>query len=124
MLEKDFQQWIVDTATHHGWRCWHVPTPMKPIGSNKFVPDPRGRGLPDLFMMHSDPPRLILAEVKGPDGVLSDAQKEFLHMAREIANFTRDGNERLQGAIIGVYVWQPGGEAFIEDILRGKVLAA
>lgn len=132
MLEKDFQRWIVDCAERFNWRVWHAAAPMRPIGGNKFVPDPRGRGLCDLIMLHDDPPRLILAEVKNEAGVLSDDQREFLRLARNVASEVRlhatvfgdsvVSPPRLIGSPIGVYVWRPGVEDLITEILRGKVL--
>lgn len=129
MKEKDFQGWVVDVAQRFGWRVWHVPTPMRPIGQNKFVPDPRGRGLADLIMLHDDPPRLIFAELKGDGGVLSEEQREFLRLARQVATGTvtfdgyRDGIPDMQRPV-GVYIWRPGNEELIEATLRGKVLSA
>lgn len=88
--ESEFQGWIIDTAKAHGWRVWHVPTPMRPIGNSKFVPDPRGRGLPDLIMLHEDPPRLMFIEAKAQDGRVSVEQAEFLRIARAIQETLRD----------------------------------
>lgn len=122
MKEKDFQKWVVDTAQSFGWRVWHTPTPMKPVGGNKFVPDRRGRGLPDLVMMHDDPPRLIFAELKKIGGDVSDAQVEFLKLARAVAEAT--GIVVGSGRTVGVYMWRPGAEEIIESILRSKVMVA
>lgn len=119
--ESDFQGWIVDTAKRFGWRVWHAPTPMRPVGGGKFVPDKRGAGLPDLFMLHDDPPRMILAEVKGPGGVLSDAQREFLSLARAVARVVREGQT---GAVVGAYVWRPEHRELIEATLRSKVIVS
>jgi hypothetical protein len=131
MKESAFQGWVVDTAQRLGWKVWHVPTPMRPIGGNKFVPDQRGRGLPDLVMLHADPPRLILAELKNEEGVLSDEQREFLRLARGVADDARhhaliagDVVGKLGCAPVGVYTWRPGAEEIIEAILRGKVMVA
>lgn len=121
MNEKHFQKWVVDTAKGYGWRCWHTPTPMRPISGGKFVPDSRGRGLPDLLMIHDDPPRLIFAELKG-DGrhPLSPDQLVFLRLAKGVAQACED----VDGyRLIGVYSWRPGSEDLVEAILRGKVLS-
>lgn len=129
MKEKSFQKWVVDTATAFGWRCWHVPTPMKPVGGNRFVPDSRGRGLSDLILLHADPPRLIFAELKGDDGVLSVEQQEFLRLARRVARQSVEEIDADDGCydsperVVGVYVWKPGNEDLIEAILRGKVIS-
>lgn len=124
MKEREFQGWIVDVAEAHGWHVWHAPTPMRPIGGNKFVPDPRGRGLPDLFLLHDDPPRLILAEVKNEDGVMGDAQIEFLKLARAVAVEARRQCYDLPVTdrgepTVGVFVWRPAHRDLIEAILKG-----
>lgn len=97
--EREFQGWIIETAQRFGWRVWHVPTPMRPVGGGKFVPDPRGAGLPDLILFHSDPPRLIFAEVKVNEP-LSDVQREFLRFARAVAAVTVEGALR---AVVETY---------------------
>jgi hypothetical protein len=137
LMEKDFQGWVLDVAVRFGWRSWHVPTPMRPVGGGRFVPDARGAGLPDLVLLHSDPARLIFAELKDHEGKLSDEQAEFLRLARGL----RDAFEQHVAAVreviegelgsvlpgfwsnpLGVYVWRPGQEQIIEAILRGRVM--
>lgn len=131
MKEKDFQGWVLDVAARFGWYAWHVPTPMRPIGQNKFVPDSRGRGLPDLILLHDDPPRLIFAELKGDDGVLSEDQREFLRLARAVARSATAlsvisppdpglGLDLARHSPVGVFVWRPGNEELIEATLRGR----
>lgn len=124
MKESEFQGWVVETAERFGWKVWHAATPMRPIGGNRFVPDPRGRGLPDLFMLHDDPPRLILAEIKNEDGTVSIEQREFLRLARKVAENT----EGFKGIVDGiamqyrplkVFVWRPAHRDLIEAVLRG-----
>lgn len=114
MLEKTLQAWVVSRAEAAGFRVWHVPTPMKPIGRNTFVPDSRGRGLPDLLMLHTEQPRLIFAELKSDDGVTSDEQDEFLALARRLSEATRgeDGHR-----VVETYLWRPQGQELIERIL-------
>lgn len=126
-LEREFQKWILDVAARYGWRVWHMPTPMRPIGGNKFVPDPRGRGFPDLVMMHERDGRLIFAEVKDESGVLSEAQEEFLRIARGIAEAIKRGIDFHNPygpedgpAPVGVYVWRPANRDLIEATLRGS----
>lgn len=36
--ESAFQSWVIETAELHGWKVWHVGTPMKPTGRQKWVP--------------------------------------------------------------------------------------
>ena len=133
MKESAFQGWVVEVAQRFGWRIWHVPMPVRPIPGGKFVPDRRGRGLPDLIMLHDDPPRLVFAELKG-DGKhpLSDDQREFLRLAKNIVrvwDIHRANAENAAGVVlpddrlVGVYSWRPGQEAIVEAVLRSKVLA-
>lgn len=120
--EAQFQKWVMDTAKGFGWKVWHAPTPMKPIGRNQFVPDARGRGLPDLFMLHDDPPRFILAELKGEDGVVSVEQGEFLRLARGVADALRAEREDVVydgPPPLRVFVWRPVHRELIEATLRG-----
>lgn len=126
MLEKDFQKWIIDVAETHHWKIWHVPTPMRPIGNKRFVPDSRGRGLPDLLLIHDDPPRMILAEIKKHDGVISDEQAECLRLARAVAQEIRERiatNDQSflinNPAPLQVHLWRPENSEMIEAILRG-----
>jgi len=125
--ERDFQAWVIEVAERMGWHVWHVGMPARQIGKGKLVPEPRGRGLPDLIMLHDDPPRLIFAEVKNETGKLSDEQKEFLRLARAVADEARQHESttwQIPAACpVGVYSWYPGSEPLIEATLRGKVLA-
>lgn len=116
MLERELEAWIIECGTRFGWRTWHVPMPMRPIGGKKFVPEKRAKGLPDLFMLHEDPARLIIAEVK-IDTPLSDEQREFLRLCEGVAQ-----DMPVETRTVGVYVFRPGMQQAIEDMLRSKVL--
>lgn len=118
MKEREFQAWIMKTAKALGWRVWHTPAPMRPLPGGKFVPDKRGAGLPDLIMIHADPPRLIFAEVK-VDAPLSDKQIEFLTLARDVADLIRADYDTPHTRVVSVYTWRHGNEEMIEAILRG-----
>lgn len=146
MNENEFLGWILDVAARGGWRAWHVPMPVRPIPGGKFVAERRAKGLPDLLLLHDDPPRLIFAEVKGPDGKLSDEQREFLQLAsgvsqtirslfrllNEMANAAAEVIKVAEGTEIAVavpsermmpvavYSWRPGNEALIETVLVGR----
>jgi len=115
--EREFQSWVIQTAEALKWRVWHVPAPMRPIPGGKMVPEKRARGLPDLIMLHDDPPRLIFAELKGGGRhPLSEDQKEFLRLASDIAKETTAWPHPY--GLVGVYSWRPGAEDVIEAILR------
>lgn len=123
MKEKEYQAWIVKLFKKNGWTVKHVPTPMRPVGDGKFVPDGRGRGLLDLLLVHPDPPRLAFAEVKKHGGELSDAQKEMIALLRGVVDTVREAMRPVP-CPLGVYVFQPGTEALVEAIATGKVMVA
>jgi hypothetical protein len=120
--ERDFLNWIIAAAEATNWKVWHVPAPMvaSQKGKGMFVGSPRAAGLPDLFLLHDDPPRLIIAEVKGTGGKLSDRQREFLRMARAVTDVMQHGV--AVGHVVGVYAWLPEHQNTIESILKSKVL--
>ena len=113
MKEADFSRWVTACAEMCGWRCLHVPAPMRHSRTTGWVGAREAAGLPDLLLIHHDPPRIVFAELKSSNGRLSDQQRDVLRALRDAA----DGDER-----VGVYVWQPGLEQAIEDLLRSKVL--
>lgn len=131
MTEAQFQAWVVDVATIYGWKCWHVPAPMV-NRKGTWVGAKQGAGLPDLILIHDDPPRLIFAEVKKQGGKLSERQQEFLKAARGVARAAVDGDELdyvngdpdvLAGpSLIGVYVLWPGMEEAIVAMLKTREL--
>lgn len=91
--------------------------------ARRFVGAKRAAGLPDLFMLHDDPPRMIIAEVKGTGGELSDKQREFLQAARLVADAMADDQEQSYPVrVVGVYAWTPADQPIIEQMLRSKVL--
>ena len=98
---------------------------MRAGRAGQFVGAREAAGLPDLIMLHDDPPRLIFAEVKGEKGKLSDAQQEFLRMARDVAETSAffDGEVSSGVRAVGVFVWRAGDETTIEAILRSKNVA-
>jgi len=117
--ERDLLNWIIATAEATGWQVFHVPAPMTAARGGGFVGSKRAAGLPDLFLLHDDPPRMIIAEVKGPNGKLSARQRQFLQLAREVAEYT--AHIQLDYPI-GVYAWTPADEPIIERILRSKTV--
>ena len=123
MRERDFQAWVLDVARMHGWQCWHVPAPMRKVRSGEWVGAKEAAGLPDLVMIHDDPPRLVFAEVKGTGGKLTPEQQGFLQLIREVSNQADDAQTGHHRVLAG-YVFQPGTEPMIEAILKTRVLPA
>jgi hypothetical protein len=117
--ERDFLNWVTEVAKRTGWEVWHVPAPMRAGRKGDWVPAREAAGLPDLIMIHEDPPSLIFAELKGETGKLSDPQRHFLQMARSVSEYVAERPHRR----MNVYVWKPGLEEFIETILKTRVLA-
>jgi VRR-NUC domain len=128
--EKDFLNWVIQTAETFNWLVKHVPAPMVAAGDT-WRPYKKAAGLPDLFLLHDDPPRMVIAEVKGTNGKLSDAQRQFLRMARDVAEYVGRtswtaqelAEADLSERTLGVYVFQPGMEEAITQILRTRVLS-
>lgn len=119
MKERDLLRDVIDTARMFGWRAFHVPMPVRPIGGGKTVPESRARGLPDLILLHDDPPRLIFAELKGDSGhPLSDEQAEFLRLVNEVGDATVGAVRSVRG-----YVWTSLDVQAYTEILRSRVLS-
>jgi hypothetical protein len=130
MREADFQAQVIAIAERFGWQVWHVPAPMRWDVTNKaWVPARGGAGLPDLIMLHDDPPRLVFMELKGDDGKLTDRQREFLIAARNVAEQSfAPGELGIAGPpvvprTIGVFACWPHDIDAITQILRSRVVA-
>lgn len=138
MNENQFLNWIVALAETFGWSAWHVPAPMRAVGGDRFVPEPRAKGLPDLILMRPEPARIIFAEVKSATGETTAEQDTFLRLARAVTNALDTNLHALREVLraagadtslaevrppIGVYLWRPGMEDLIETTLRSKVLS-
>lgn len=131
MKEREWQAWVTRQFEDRGWRVFHVPTPMRPTKGGRFVPDPRGRGLPDLLCLHEDPPRAVWIENKTNDGELSTDQIEVLRLLRavalratepQLAAALRNEPGRAipyEPAVLGVYVFKPGMEHLVEAVASG-----
>jgi hypothetical protein len=126
--ESDFQARIIAIAERFGWQVWHVPAPMVWDAKSKaFRPAKGGAGLPDLIMLHDDPPRLVFMEVKAKGGKLSDRQRDFLQAAKLVAEAeptARPGWVGFEGVgdmlerTIGVFAVWPEDEEQVEQMLR------
>jgi hypothetical protein len=126
--ESEFQTQVIAMAERFGWQVWHVPAPMVwRAKDQKFVPSPQGAGLPDLILLHDDPPRLVFMELKADGGKLSERQREFLLAAREVAEWSIEHEPHTSGTsgatTIGVFACWPDQIDHIEQMLRSRVVA-
>jgi len=119
--ERLFLNWVIDVAKTTGWHVWHVPAPMVASRKGGFVPSSQGAGLPDLIMMHEDPPRLVFAEVKGSGGSPTVQQLKFLRMAKTVGQVA--SARAYVDPTMAAYLWSPGDETQIEMLLKSRVLS-
>jgi len=90
--EKDFQSWVIEQAESNGWDWYHT-----------FNSKRSKSGYPDLMMWRE---RVLFAEVKSEDGVVSATQ----------ANVIDD----LRAAGAEVYVWRPSDMLEVVRVLAGR----
>ncbi len=95
LTEVDLQRAVVTMARTLGWSAYHTTFAL---GS--------GRGFPDLLLIK--PPRLIVAELKGPRGKLRPGQQEWLDL------FAACG---VEAYLWTVEAWTSGA---VEHVLRGE----
>lgn len=75
MNEKQIQQGLIDTAGMTGWLSYHT------FDSRRSAP-----GFPDLVLVHAKRGELAFVECKGPRGILSPEQQEWLAALESIAD--------------------------------------
>lgn len=113
MLEKDFQNNVVELAGITGWRVHHARTTQHRDGGWQ-TPIQGDVGFPDLVLARRG--RIVIAELKSETGTLSDEQTLWLS---ELAGDWPRGRFAHVGGNADVYLWRPG------DIDRiGKILSA
>jgi len=96
ILEKDFQDTVVEYAHLCGWMTYHTHDSRR-----------SDAGFPDLTMVRGT--RLIFAELKSQKGTIRPAQEAWL--------------QRLQGVpAVEVYLWRPTDWDDIEKILLGGMV--
>jgi VRR-NUC domain len=125
--EKDVLKVVTDLLDLNHWDWWHVPMPMVAERSGRgFRPYKKAGGLPDIFAFHRDPPRMLILELKGKGGKLSDDQRRFLALARDVAERARQhGSETWHlpdERPVGVYVVEPHTIEAISQVIRTRVL--
>jgi hypothetical protein len=107
--KRAWQRTVIEYAALMGWSHWHDMLPAAQVQRN--CPNCRGAanlpvmldGWPNLWLAR--PPRLIVVELKGERGRLTDSQRTWLELFR-----------RCPG--IEVYVWRPSSWHEIEFALR------
>ena len=91
ILEKDFQQTVVDYAHLCGWKTYHTYDSRR-----------SDAGFPDLTMVRGT--RLIFVELKSHKGKTNTAQDEWLDALDHVPH-------------VSVYLWRPVDWPEIERIL-------
>ena len=92
--EAEFQAVVIDKFSRAGWLAHHFrPSRMSDVG------------FPDLVLV-SPEGRLVLAELKAEDGVISMEQYQVIEMLRKCDK--------------EVYIWRPSDLPTIERIIGGK----
>lgn len=101
LLEKDFQQQIIELAQLYGWKVAHFRHAWSKDGKRCHTPvQADGKGFPDLCMVKRV--RIIFAEVKGDNGKMSAEQEEWLKKLYYVAE---------------TYLWRPHDWERIQEIL-------
>lgn len=98
MLEKDFQQWIVDLAKWHGWLVHHTRT-VRIAGGGWTTPG-IDAGFPDLVLARDGD--LIFAELKTNNNRTTVSQDRWL---------------ATLGTAAEVVVWRPKDMSLITERL-------
>ena len=90
MSEAEWQQWVIDAATRHGWFHWHDKD------ARKNTP-----GLPDLQLLRD---REVWAELKSETYQTTDEQDRYA--------------DRLRRAGCEIHLWRPRHKAEVLEVLR------
>lgn len=97
LSERDYQQQIIDLARSLGYRVKHdMPARTK---NGKWVTPVTETGWPDLVMWR--PPRLLMAEIKGPKTELTPIQHDTI--------------VQLVACGVEVWLWR-SGETTLQEI--------
>ena len=91
IMEKDFQQMVLNVARPCGWQTYHT------YDSRRSDP-----GFPDLCLVRGE--RLLFVELKTVKGRLRDAQKDWLALLTKVP-------------CVEVYLWRPTDWDAIVEIL-------
>ena len=101
ITEAQFQRQVTDLATRLGWAWLHVERMGNDQGRWRTpVSGPLGKGWPDLVLIRGR--SLLWVELKGPKGVMTDAQKDLGIVLNKVAPY---------------YVWRPSNFNEILEVL-------
>lgn len=108
--EAEMQRAIVQCATVLGYRVSHT-----------YLSINSPSGWPDLVMVRARPPkRIVVAELKGPRGRVSQRQREWLD---DLSTIAADVNAGAGYHLMWVCLWWPEDwlSGQVEKVLRGEV---
>ena len=106
MTERQFQQWVLNTAHALGWKCYHHDTQLptratvdgRVIRTRAMV----GKGFPDIVAVRGS--QCLMAELKTEKGKLSPEQEAWAEALRDVKG-------------IRYYIWRPHDMDDITEIL-------
>jgi hypothetical protein len=107
VTEREFQSSVIDFARACGWRVFHVHDSRRQVAPGRFVGDRDAAGFPDLVLVREG--RLLFAELKSPEGRLSQSQRQWL--------------QALDMTGAEVAIWRPDEWPAIETTLRRERIA-
>lgn len=79
--EKDVDRVIGELADRFRWKAFHCGYPVRPIGQDKFVPEPRAKGFPDWLLLRGA--RMVVIETKKVGKKPRPEQEAWLDAFRE-----------------------------------------
>ena len=86
LTEAQFQKQVTDLATRLGWSWLHVERMGNEQGRWRTpVSGPLGKGWPDLVLIRRG--SLLWVELKGPNGVMTQAQKDLGIVLNKVAPY-------------------------------------
>ena len=100
LTEKEFLSQVLEYAKLMGWLRLHI-RPGRTKGGWRTPVQGDGVGFPDCLFLRRN--RLVVAELKMPKGILTDAQEEWLRRFDDVGAET--------------YVWWPSSWPEVERVL-------
>lgn len=100
--EAGFLDAVLEYAALRQWRTAHFRPARTATGWRTAVQGD-GKGFPDCVFVRG--PRMVVAELKMPDGRLTPEQRDWIEAMRALV-------------FVEVYVWTPNEWSLIENVLR------